>query len=62
MNCSDDWLDLNLPIPDVQPPALPDLPIEWVYAGNAEYAERVTADPKYWEWSLARKSREPFVM
>ena len=61
--CSDDSLDLNLPVPDAPPPALPDLPAEWVYATNAEYAERVKEMiPDYLEWSLARKSREPFVM
>jgi hypothetical protein len=55
-------LDLNLPVPEVPLPAFHDLPADWTYAANEEYAASLPLDDAYWAWSLAGKNPEPFVM
>lgn len=55
-------LDLNLPVPDAPLPPFHNEPLAVIYAACEEYAKRVPLDEKYWEWSLAGKSPEPFVM
>jgi hypothetical protein len=59
---SGDLLDLNLPVPDAPLPAFHDLPPDWTYALNEEYAASLALDDAYWAWSLAGKNPEPFVM
>ena len=56
-------LALDLPIPDKPVPTLPSLPVETVYAVNAEFAADLAEDELYWaRRNLKGKDVEPFVM
>jgi hypothetical protein len=62
LKSGDDWLDLNLPVPDEPLPLFPDLPLDHVYELNEQFWERMVYDDAYFAQSLAGKCKEPFVM
>lgn len=55
-------LDLALPVPEKPLPPVQVLPVDWVFALNAETWRTQELDEQYWAESLAGKSTERFVM
>jgi len=52
----------NLPVSDVPWPVRSKISPETVYILNSETWATQVLDDAYWEWSLAGKNPEPFVM
>ncbi len=57
-----DWLDLDLPIPEVSLPSLPKLPMETVFALCQQLVSTIDHDDAYFARSLAGKNPNPFVL
>ncbi len=61
-NSSEDWLDLDLPVPEEPLPPFPNLSLEDVYKLNEQLWADTVYDEAYFARSLASKNPEPFVM